>query len=102
MARWNIARALEAVDILKERWPDHAAVLFAKLALDEQELTDWHDAVGRIVTGRDPTTGIYEQFAGFHTFEPLDLSQYADRKVPIDVLIGRERTLRSQVVKQAD
>ena len=34
--------------------------------------------------------------------EPLDLSLYADRKVPIDVVIGRERTQRSQVVKQAD
>ena len=37
-----------------------------------------------------------------HQLEPLDLSQYADRKVPIDVVIGRERTQRSQVVKQAD
>jgi trehalose/maltose hydrolase-like predicted phosphorylase len=34
--------------------------------------------------------------------EPIDLSPYADRKVPIDVLLGRERTQRSQVVKQAD
>ena len=37
-----------------------------------------------------------------HRLEPLDLSLYADRKVPIDVVIGRERTQRSQVVKQAD
>ena len=27
MARWNIARALEAVDLLQARWPDHAAAL---------------------------------------------------------------------------
>ena len=47
-------------------------------------------------------TGLYEQFAGYHKLEPLDLSVYADRKVPIDVVIGRERTQRSQVVKQAD
>jgi trehalose/maltose hydrolase-like predicted phosphorylase len=30
------------------------------------------------------------------------LSEYADRKVPIDVMIGRGRTRQSQVVKQAD
>lgn len=102
MARWNIARALEAIDLLKQRWPDRAAALCAKLALDDRELADWHDAVGRIVTGLDAATGIYEQFAGFHDLEPIDLSLYADRKVPIDVVIGRERTLRSQVVKQAD
>lgn len=73
-----------------------------KLDLKEDELADWRDAVARIVTGLDPSTGIYEQFAGYHALEALDLSLYADRKVPIDVVIGRERTQRSQVVKQAD
>ena len=54
------------------------------------------------MTGLDRATGIYEQFAGFHALQPLDLTAYADRKVPIDVVIGRELTQRSQVVKQAD
>jgi trehalose/maltose hydrolase-like predicted phosphorylase len=102
MARWNIARALEAIEVLKARWPDRAAALCDKLALADVELADWRDAVARIVTGLDPKTGIYEEFAGYHQLEELDLSLYADRKVPIDVVIGRERTQRSQVVKQAD
>ena len=102
MARWNIARALEALDLLHARWPDQAAALREKLALDDEELADWRDAIARIVTGLDPATGIYEQFAGFHTLEPVDLAEYADRAVPMDVVIGRERTQRSQVIKQAD
>lgn len=102
MARWNMGRALEAVDLLGARWPDRAAALREKLALGDDELADWRDAIARIVTGFDPATGIYEQFAGFHALEPLDLTAYADRTVPIDVVIGRERTRRSQVVKQAD
>jgi trehalose/maltose hydrolase-like predicted phosphorylase len=32
----------------------------------------------------------------------VDLSKYAERTVPLDVILGRERTLRTQVVKQAD
>jgi trehalose/maltose hydrolase-like predicted phosphorylase len=102
MARWNIARALEAMDLLRTRWPEHASALRKKLALSDEELADWRDAVARIVIGLDPATGIYEQFAGFHALEPLDLAAYAERTVPIDVVIGRERTQRSQVVKQAD
>ena len=102
MARWNISRALEAMDLLRARWPDHAAALREKLALGDDELADWRDAIARIVTGLDPATGLYEQFAGFHALEPLELAAYADRTVPIDVVIGRERTQRSQVVKQAD
>ena len=102
MARWNIARGLEVMDLLRARWHDHAAALREKLALDDDELADWRDAIARIVTGLDPATGIYEEFAGFHALRPLELAGYADRKVPIDVVIGRELTQRSQVVKQAD
>jgi trehalose/maltose hydrolase-like predicted phosphorylase len=102
MARWNIARGLETIELLRTRWPERAPALCERLALVEAELADWRDAVGRIVTGLDPATGLYEQFAGYHKLEPIDLSLYADRKVPIDVTLGRERTQRSQVVKQAD
>src|SRR6516164_7917944 len=102
MARWNIARALEAMDLLGARWPDQAHTLRKKLGLDNDELTDWRDSIARMAIGLDPATGLYEQFAGFHALEPLDLAAYADRTVPIDVVIGRERTQRSQVVKQAD
>jgi trehalose/maltose hydrolase-like predicted phosphorylase len=102
MARWNIARALQAIEVMRARWPDRAAALWERLELGEPEIADWRDAVGRIVTGFDPATALYEQFAGYHKLEPLDLSRHANRKLPIDVVIGRERTLRSQVVKQAD
>src|SRR6516165_3526145 len=89
MARWNIARALETLDLLRERWPNHAAGLREKLALGDDEIADWRDAIARIVVGLDPATGVYEQFAGFHALEPLDLAAYAERTVPIDVVIGR-------------
>ena len=102
MARWNIARALETLDLLRARWPDRAAALREKLALGEEEIADWRDAIVRIVTGLDPATGLFEQFAGFHALEPLDLAAYRDITVPIDVVIGRERTRHAQVVKQAD
>ncbi|HEY7579356.1 MAG TPA: HAD-IA family hydrolase [Acetobacteraceae bacterium] len=102
MARWNVARGLETIEVMRARWPHRAAALCRRLALDEAEIAEWRDAAGCIVTGLDPATGLYEQFAGYHKLEPIDLSLYADRKVPIDVVIGRERTQRSQVVKQAD
>jgi trehalose/maltose hydrolase-like predicted phosphorylase len=102
MARWNIARALDALEYLHLRWPAHAAALREKLAIADGELADWRDAIAHIAINVDPTTGLYEQFTGFHALEPLDLTAYADRTVPIDVVIGRERTQRSQVVKQSD
>jgi trehalose/maltose hydrolase-like predicted phosphorylase len=102
MARWNIARGIETVDLLRARWPARAAALFTALFLSDAELDAWHDAADGIVTGLDPQTGIFEQFAGFHGLEPFDLNAHAGRTVPIDVIIGAERTRRSQIVKQAD
>ena len=34
--------------------------------------------------------------------EEINLADYAGRSVPMDVVLGRERTSRSQVIKQAD
>ena len=51
MARWNIARGLETIELLRSRWPERAGALCERLALDEAELADWRDAVERIVTG---------------------------------------------------
>jgi trehalose/maltose hydrolase-like predicted phosphorylase len=55
-----------------------------------------------LFTGFAPESGLFEQFADFFDLEEIDLSHYADRKVPMDVVLGRERTQRTQVVKQAD
>jgi trehalose/maltose hydrolase-like predicted phosphorylase len=38
MARWNIARGLETMDVLREHWPNHAATLWEKLTLRDEEL----------------------------------------------------------------
>jgi trehalose/maltose hydrolase-like predicted phosphorylase len=43
-----------------------------------------------------------EQFAGYFRLEDIDLGAYSARVVPMDVILGRERTQASQVVKQAD
>jgi len=45
---------------------------------------------------------LFEQFAGFHKLEEIDLADYAGRSVPMDVVLGRDRTQGSQVIKQAD
>ncbi len=102
MAQWNIERGLELVDLLQARWPDRWATLRNQLELTTDELDTWRDVADRIVTGFDPPTGLYEQFAGYFGLEPIDLRQYPNRTAPMDLVLGRERTQRSQVIKQAD
>jgi len=102
MAAWNIHRALEVAALLQERWPARWAALSSKISLDEAELERWLIVAASMATGFDPTTGLYEQFDGFYGLEEIDLADYAGRSVPMDVVLGRNRISRSQVVKQAD
>src|ERR1700722_11078439 len=102
MARWNVRRALDVAAMLRERWPDRWADLSSRLRLDIAELKQWHKVAQTMASGLDPRTGLFEQFAGYFGLEEIDLTDYAGRSVPMDVVLGRERTQRSQVIKQAD
>ena len=102
MARWNIRRGIEIAALLRDRWPGRWAELSKQLDLDDAELRQWQEAAETLFIGFTPESGLFEQFAGFFDLEEIDLSRYADRTVPLDVILGRERTQRSQVVKQAD
>ena len=102
MARWNIRRALDVAALLRERWPARWDTLSKILRLEENELNHWLTVAETMATGLDPKTGRFEQFSGYFTLEDIDLANYAGRSVPMDVVLGRERTKKSQVVKQAD
>jgi trehalose/maltose hydrolase-like predicted phosphorylase len=102
MARWNIRRALDVAAILHARWPVRWAALAAQLQLDDAELKIWAEVADAMVGCLDPKTGLFEEFAGYFELERIDLTQYAGRSVPMDVVLGRTRTQKSQVLKQAD
>lgn len=102
LARWNIRRGLDIADFLGTHWPARWDELAARLGLNAAELALWDDVARTLVTGLDPATGLIEQFAGFFGLAPVDLTRYAGRRLPVDVVLGRERTQRAQVVKQAD
>jgi trehalose/maltose hydrolase-like predicted phosphorylase len=87
MARWNLRRAAEL---------DAGEV-------GDDERARWLELAGALVDGYDPTTGIYEQFAGFAKLETLIIQEIAPR-IPIaaDALLGAKRVSGAQVIKQAD
>ena len=102
LARFNIARAIEVVELLRTRWPERWGELGGRLGVNAAELAEWREVVATLVSGFDPDSGLIEQFAGYHRLEAIDLAQYADRRVPMDVVLGHERIQLTQVVKQAD
>jgi kojibiose phosphorylase len=102
MAQWNLEVAVQLASLLTERWPDKWQELGSRLGLASRDIDEWRQIAGRMYSGLDPQTGIIEQFKGYFDLEDIDLAAYEPRTAPMDVLLGRERTQRSKVVKQAD
>ncbi|MGH9764954.1 MAG: glycosyl hydrolase family 65 protein, partial [Blastocatellia bacterium] len=102
MAAWALERAFEAVQWLKAKHTAAWRALSDRLSLKEAEPSLWRQVAGAMYTGFDESTGLIEQFTGFFKLEDIGLTAYEPRSAPMDILLGRERTMKSQVVKQAD
>jgi trehalose/maltose hydrolase-like predicted phosphorylase len=102
MAQWNLERAAETAGLLAGRRPEAWAELARRLGIDDVEPANWRAVAARMYTGFDPRTGLFEQFRGYFQLEDIDLAQYAPHTLPLDVILGRERTQHSRVLKQAD
>ena len=98
MARWNLRRAAA--------WGDAPGRVggggASPVAVETGERSAWLDLADRIVDGFDPGSGLYEQFQGFFSLEPVKIAELTKRPVWGDVFLGRERTAKAQCVKQPD
>jgi kojibiose phosphorylase len=102
MAQWNLERAAEIARLLEERWPARWREFHERVQLAPTEPEQWLTIAHNMYTGFDSRTGLFEQFRGYFELESIDLRAYEPRTAPMDVLLGRERVQRSQVIKQAD
>ena len=102
LARWNIKRALEALVWLETVDEAYADELKKRLELTVTELFGWRAVIDGYVDGYDPETLLYEQFAGFYDMADVPIEKLRPRPMAADLLLGRDVTLVSKVVKQAD
>ena len=102
MARWNLRTAVTVAGEMAARWPEPWADLRASLKLEDAELDEWSAAARDLYTGFDPKTGLIEQFQGYFALKDLPLSSLVSRTVPVDVLLGLDRVMRTPIIKQPD
>ena len=102
LARWNIRHAVEALRWLESTDKRAAVTLRNRLGVTNRELSAWLEVADRLVDGLDPETRVFEQFAGFFGLDDVPPEKLRPRPLAADLLLGREVTLHSKVVKQAD
>jgi beta-phosphoglucomutase family hydrolase len=102
MARWNLRTAVAVVQDMATRWPEPWAELRAQLKLQDAEPDEWAAIARDMYTGLDPKSGLIEQFQGYFALKDLPLSSLVSRSVPVDVLLGLDRVMRTPIIKQPD
>lgn len=102
MAIFNLETAADAMEILQRKrvadWPR----LCTHIHLAREEPARWRALAGALVTGFDPATKLFEQFAGYHQLDEVDVVTQRGCATPIDTCLGPERIRRSKAIKQAD
>jgi kojibiose phosphorylase len=102
MAQWNLEQAADLVDWLRADRPDAWEAIARRVDVQADETETWRRIAKAMYTGFDPSTGLFEEFAGFFTLDELDLEREQARTLPLELVLGRERLQRTKVVKQAD
>jgi kojibiose phosphorylase len=102
LARWNLERGLEVAELLGGVNATAWRALASRLDLRPDELAHWRTVAQTLDSRFDPQTLLFEQFAGYFKLEDLIAADLAPRPFAGDLVLGRERLHRSQVIKQAD
>lgn len=105
MARWNLRAAARLAGCASGKAFEAASdtVTVADTAVASgAEIARWRELADSLIVGYDKTTGIIEQFAGYHRLEPLLTASLGRVPIAADLLLGPERVAATQVIKQAD
>jgi len=102
LAEYNFEIALKTYDLMKSESPEQLKQLKKKIGLKNEGVEEWRSFLGNIYLGYDEKTNLFEQFEGFYELKYIDLDLYKTRTVPMDIILGREKTRESQVIKQPD
>lgn len=102
MARWTLLAALKLAEEFSEEWD----ALTRRLDIDD-ELDEMRRVADLLYLPEpDADSGVIEQFEGYSSHEDVDLAKLREEALgsgrPVEEALGRERLIRSKLLKQAD
>jgi len=74
MAKWNISKALEYIDRLKQKHTDSWDKLKKKIVLSSREIREWKTIANNLYLPYDEKTKLYEEFEGYFKLKEIDIS----------------------------
>lgn len=102
MVVWHLQEALTLLDWLKTHASDDADRLRNDLNITTNKLNKWQDIIDKMYIPFDEEKQHHIQFDGFFDMEYIHVPDYEPRVGGVWPMLGHERALQSQVIKQAD
>jgi HAD superfamily hydrolase (TIGR01509 family) len=102
MARFNLEKAVWAVEWLMREFPQAWGALAERIAIAPDESQDWATVARELYCPAPDTQGVIEQFEGFFDLEEYPLPREERFKAPISRLFDWDRINRLKLIKQAD
>jgi trehalose/maltose hydrolase-like predicted phosphorylase len=102
MVVWHLQQAFALLDWLKMHAPQDCERLTNALGIDDARIAKWLDIINRMHIPFDDENHIHIQFDGFFDLEYIPVPKYEPRVGGLWGILGHERALHSQVIKQAD
>jgi kojibiose phosphorylase len=103
MARWNIIKATEIWEDLKENYQEEFLVLSKKTGITEKDICAWKGKALRILLNSG-SEGVFEQFDRFFALKDYVIDKYNEKGMPVlpSSFKGEKDFWGYQLIKQAD
>ncbi|WP_240641043.1 glycoside hydrolase family 65 protein [Nocardioides ferulae] len=102
MARFNLEKAVQIVDYVREKYPSSYALVVSRLGLTDEEVAEWRACAEGMTIPFDAGLGIHPQDDSFLDREAWDLSRTPEDLLPLLLNYHPLVLYRFQVLKQAD
>ncbi len=102
MVVWHLQSAFNLLNWLKNNAASDCERLVQQLNLTPQRLDHWRDIIAKMYIPFDEQKQIHVQFPGFFDLEYIPVPLYEPRTMSVQAILGHHRTIKTQVIKQAD
>jgi maltose phosphorylase len=102
MASWNLEYTLEALELIKNKYPERHNELIQKLQLTSTETDKWVEIIKKIRRPYSDSLGVFLQQDGYLDKEQLLVKDLSKDDLPLNQKWSWDKILRSCFIKQAD
>ncbi|OXT09368.1 kojibiose phosphorylase [Thermoanaerobacterium thermosaccharolyticum] len=102
-AKWNINKAIELIEVFKNKYPSKYELLSSKICLTEKEIENWKEVMSKIYVPFDKDKKLIEQFEGYFERKDYVIDEFDENNMPVwPDGVDVTKLNDTQLVKQAD